>query len=271
MILKVEYIYGSLGDGEHAWPFRRDAVVKYLQSLNCDIICVQEALMHMVLELSSGLGPSWSHYAVGRNDGKTSGESSAILYRNDRWEHCISDTFWLSEQPETPGSRSWGSACVRICSWVLLRHRGSGKLGAFFNAHLDHVSSEARENSLRLINSKIHHVCSSGIPFALAGDFNMVPSDPTMKVLLSSSLPLSSPHFPCPMRWAPQHCSDPSVALVAMQHPPTFTGFYGEASAVIDYIFVRPSITVVSYRLLNNRVATTMLSDHVPIEAQLIL
>ena len=44
--------------------------------------------------------PEYGEIGVGREDGKTKGEYSAILYRKDRFTVDDSGTFWLSDTPE---------------------------------------------------------------------------------------------------------------------------------------------------------------------------
>ena len=52
--------------------------------------------------------------------------------------------FWLSEQPDVPGSKSWDAALTRICSWVRLRETATGRELVFANTHFDHVGVIAR-------------------------------------------------------------------------------------------------------------------------------
>jgi len=64
---------------------------------------------------------------AGRDDGKTKGEYSAILYRRERFEVEQGGTFWLSDTPEVPGSITWGNACTRICTWARFVERKTGR------------------------------------------------------------------------------------------------------------------------------------------------
>ncbi|MCZ6776458.1 MAG: endonuclease, partial [Ignavibacteria bacterium] len=62
---------------------------------------------------------------MGRDDGKTVGEYSAILYLSDRFCADEEGTFWFSETPEIPGSRNWGNSIPRICTWMRLVEKAS--------------------------------------------------------------------------------------------------------------------------------------------------
>ena len=69
---------------------------------------------------------SWSDaYArIGRGrlaDG--TGESVAVYYLKERFEHLQSGHFWLSDTPDVPGSATFGNKIPRMVTWVRLRER----------------------------------------------------------------------------------------------------------------------------------------------------
>jgi endonuclease/exonuclease/phosphatase family metal-dependent hydrolase len=88
-------------------------------------------------------------------------------------------TFWLSTTPEVPGSRSWDSACTRICTWVELAGL------RIYNCHLDHKSSEARLEGVKVI---LKHLRSREVPALLCGDFNANPASEPIQYLLLEGL-----------------------------------------------------------------------------------
>lgn len=104
------------------------------------------------------------------------GEYSCIFYDPERFDCLKENTFWLSETPEAPGSRSWGSACARICTYGLFRDRRNGREFLFANTHLDHISPEARENGIALILERLKPYLRR-YPAILTGDFNSFPGD----------------------------------------------------------------------------------------------
>ena len=73
----------------------------------CDVIGLQEALRFQIDAIREAL-PVYAEIGVGREDGKTKGEYSGILYRTDRLLLAEAGTFWLSDTPEVPGSMTWG-------------------------------------------------------------------------------------------------------------------------------------------------------------------
>jgi len=106
------------GDGEHAWPYRKDDVAALFRFHRADIFCVQEALPEQMDDLQAAF-PDFTYEGVGRDDGKRLGEFSAVFYKNKRFKKLDGGTFWLSETPEAC-SFGWDAACRRVCSWVKL-------------------------------------------------------------------------------------------------------------------------------------------------------
>lgn len=82
--------------------------------------------------------PGYRAVGVGREDGARAGEFNAVFFRSDRFELLDSGVFWLSENPETPGSKGWDGACERLATWTVLRDKSGGEL-LFINTHLDHI------------------------------------------------------------------------------------------------------------------------------------
>ena len=64
----------------------------------------------------------------------------ALYYKKDRFALLAEGHFWLSETPETPGSKSWDSSLPRMVTWVKLqdRQQPSSKPILFLNTHFDH-------------------------------------------------------------------------------------------------------------------------------------
>src|SRR6478735_2254810 len=65
-------------DSINQWPNRTHKVFDLIHKYNPDVLGVQEALHHQLQDLLKGL-PEYTYVGVGRDDGKTKGEYSAIL------------------------------------------------------------------------------------------------------------------------------------------------------------------------------------------------
>lgn len=69
--------YNNPGDGVNAWPNRKDWVAGLIRFHDADVVGVQEALGDMLKDLDTRL-PAFARVGVGRADGKSAGEFSAI-------------------------------------------------------------------------------------------------------------------------------------------------------------------------------------------------
>ena len=90
-------------DGPNAWPHRKAAVASIIRSHDVDVAGLQEALPDQLRDLDALL-PEYARFGHGR-DAARGGEHTAVLYRRDRLELLEESTFWLSETPDTPGSK----------------------------------------------------------------------------------------------------------------------------------------------------------------------
>ena len=77
------------------------------------------------------------------------------MYRKDRFELLGKRTFWLSETPNEPESKSWDSSLPRIANWTRLKDRRSnGEELVLVNVHFDHRGKESREQAAKLIHRR---------------------------------------------------------------------------------------------------------------------
>ena len=139
------------------WASRQPRLLALLNRHDIAIAGLQEA-MKMQIDgiMSEG---SWDYTGVAREDGVEKGEYSCIIYRKDRFICHGSKTFWLSETPDVAGSRSWDTACTRICTWATFTDKKTGLEFTHFNTHLDHRSKLAQINGIKLIFQKKQASC----------------------------------------------------------------------------------------------------------------
>lgn len=195
-VLTFNIRYANPADGDNAWPKRKDWVAEILRDERLGVIGIQEALKPQVDDLRAAC-PKLGVVGVGRDDGKDKGEFAPILYRTDQWTVEKSGTFWLSEKPEEPGSKSWKTACTRICTWARMRPTAekkatdaTGANGGFwmFNTHLDHQSAEARTKGAELIAARIAELTAvDPAPVIVTGDLNAGESDPATRVFTGAA------------------------------------------------------------------------------------
>jgi len=169
-IVSYNIRYDNPGDGEDRWEQRRGEVAGVIRGLEADVVGIQEALRGQLDFLAREL-PGYGEFGVGRDDGKAKGEYAAILYRKERVSLVDGGTFWFSDAPAEPGSRSWGNRVVRICTWARFKDSGSGTYFYVFNVHLDHESQPSREKSAGLLAERIAARAHKD-PVIVTGDFN---------------------------------------------------------------------------------------------------
>jgi endonuclease/exonuclease/phosphatase family metal-dependent hydrolase len=102
-IMTFNVRYSTLRDSANAWLYRKDNAAAQVLFHETHILGVQEALHEQIVDLKDRL-PRFKYVGVGRDDGKTKGEYSAIFYDTTRLEVLESQTFWLSETPSVAGS-----------------------------------------------------------------------------------------------------------------------------------------------------------------------
>ena len=178
--------YGTAADGDHAWPNHRPLVVALIRDHAPHLIGLQEALRFQLDELGQQL-PGYRELGVGREDGRQAGEYAAILVDTLRFGVVASGTFWFSDTPEVPGSKSWGNGITRIATWARLVDRVTGDTIRLYNNHWDHQSQPSRERSAALLLERIAGDGSPADAVLVFGDFNADETNPAAHAMVSST------------------------------------------------------------------------------------
>lgn len=235
-------------DGINQWPKRSHKVVDLIRKYDPDILGIQEAIYHQLTDLLSSL-PDYNYIGVGRDDGKTKGEFSAILYKKARFSVENQGTFWLSEHPEIPGSKDWDAAITRVASWGKLKDVKTKQSFLVINTHFDHIGKEARRKSAELLKQKASEL-GEGLPVIITGDFNCTREDsPYAAIMKPEGIILTDPASTPP--------------------PGTFCGFRVNSieCRAIDYIFHSPEWLTMGYTVITDNDGTYYPSDHLPVLA----
>lgn len=173
--------YNTASDGANAWPQRKERLVRELMSHGPAVIGMQEVLQGQLEELRALLPAHYQVVGVGRDDGASRGEYAPIWFDSSLFTLQQQGTFWLSEQPDRP-SKGWDAALPRICTWVALTHKRTGREFWAFNTHLDHQGGLSRENSAALLAQMAGRVPNSP-PVLIMGDFNSQPQEAPYRIL----------------------------------------------------------------------------------------
>lgn len=242
--------YDNPADTGNLWKDRVPVAAALIRFHGFDIVGTQEGLRNQLDDLQRDL-TEYSFYGIGRDDGRASGEHSAIFYKKEKYDLQESGDFWLSETPEKPGF-GWDARNNRICSWVKLRDRKTKKSFYVFNVHYDHRGVQARVESSKLIVRKITEI-AKGEAVILTGDFNGNHQSEWYQYIQNGTL-----------------LKD---ALWQVEHPYRNNGSFNSfktgnpSKDIIDHIFLSKHFTATRYGVLTDTYHGKFPSDHYPVLA----
>ena len=171
-VMSFNIRYGTARDGDDHWDKRKAFLADTVAAFDPDLLGTQETLAFQRDFLAEKLA-GYEAFGVGRDDGQEKGEMAALFFRTARFEKTGGGHFWLSDKPDTIGSKGWDAALPRIATWVKLTDRTDpkGKPVLFLNTHFDHLGKKARAESAKLIRSKLGDL-GAGCRVVVTGDFN---------------------------------------------------------------------------------------------------
>lgn len=229
--------------GKKSWPYRADLVMDTVAANAPDIIGFQEATTGQYDYLLDTLAGYNS--VIQYRDNSLFKEGCPVFYNALRFTLVEQGSFWLSETPDEM-SKDWGAANYRICTYVVLTDKNSGKQFTVFNTHLDHVSDEARINGIRVILDKMDEL--GGFPAVLMGDLNAEESSETY-------------------RMATENLIDAKYMAAESATGNTYQNWGAEqAASPIDYILLSPGDFQVEQYSIDTRTYDGVYpSDHFPL------
>lgn len=247
--------YDNPKDTGNLWINRAPVIASLIRFHDFDIFGTQEGYKNQLDDIINAL-PQYNYCGVGRNDGKDKGEHSAIFYKKDDFNLLNKGDFWLSQTPDTP-SLGWDATCCnRICSWVYLQHKKSGKKFYFFNAHYDHQGIQARKESSKLILQKINNIAANE-PVIFTGDLNgSHKSEWYQAIATSAKLKDTYKEVKYPYANNASHNGFGSTK---------------DSTDIIDHIFITKHFTVSKWGLLTDTYHGKFPSDHFPVLAEVII
>lgn len=243
--------YDNPADSLNNWQYRRDRVANFIKSEDLDIVGMQEVLHNQLEDLRQRL-PEYAEVGVGREDGKTQGEYSPLFFKKEKFDVLDSNTFWLSQYPDSVGFIGWDGACTRIATWAKLRDKETGKVFMAVNTHFDHVGVEARTNGALLIIDKIKEIVGDK-PAVLTGDFNVSDQWDAYKTITTNKFVMKDAH----------KIAEKKEGVDYTFHD--FGRIAPEQCEKIDFVFVTPSVKVLrSFIPQEGDSISGYLSDHNP-------
>ena len=159
------------------WDARKANVASIFNTTQADVVGTQEAVNYQRDYIAQQTGYAW--FGTGR-DGGDNGEGSWIYYKANKYtlDTANSGSFWMSNTPTVPSS--FGGSYNRICTYVHLIEKSSGKGFYLFNAHFPTPDlPDARLKSMKLLTQRMNSRAIPSDPVYATGDFNSNETDAT--------------------------------------------------------------------------------------------
>lgn len=228
------------------WEGRKGRVVNIINSNQPDVIGSQEAIAYMAGYIK---GTEYTVYGRGR-DCDEGGEGSFIFYKSAKYDidESNSGSFWFKDNSSDCG-RGWDPNYNRICTYVRLIEKSSGKGFYVFNSHFAISGlTSARLKSAKLLCEQVNKRRIAD-PVILTGDFNSTEGDAITNFFKTGS--------------------DNPVKLRDTYRDVYSSGGNTFGSVKYDYIYVPASSTIQT--LASEVIESPVGSDHYPIWAELDL
>lgn len=235
--------------GKKSWFYRADLLLQNIAEQAPGIIGFQEATRWQydyLVDVLSGYDS-----VIDYRDNSIIAEGCPIFYNEALYALKDKGSFWLSETPDVM-SKDWGAAHYRICSYVILTDKASGRDFVVFNTHLDHVSDEARIKGIAVVLDKITQF--GGLPAVIMGDFNAQEGSKTYKS-------------------ATEHFLDAQYAAAETMEGHTYQNWGNpEKYKRLDYFMIsKTGFTAQRYAVIQPVHDGVYVSDHCPIVVELTM
>lgn len=163
---------------------RKDSVIAAILEYLPDTVGVQEASTTWYAYLQEALSDYYTIVGFGREStdvdfengtsANNQGEATFVLFAKDKFDLVKTRTYWLSDEPETPGSMysDMGQEYLRVVTWAELTRKSDNKTFVHFNTHLD-FNVEIQKKEVVQIIKYMQNYTNQNIPLIMTGDFNM--------------------------------------------------------------------------------------------------
>lgn len=223
-------------DGINKFSNRLEGIIDFLNKEKADVIGFQEVNQNMLKGLIKSLN-DYDYVGIARKDND---EYNPIFYLK-KYQNLKSNTYWLSETPDTPGSKHPEAHYPRIFTTLTLKI--NNQIFEIINTHLSHISHNARIYGM---NALLNYYKETGKnDFILMGDFNAYPQESVDNIFHNY---LNS-------------CWDNHQGEKL-----TFHDFTDNTIGLpIDYIFTSKNLNIKNVKIHRDKYIDRFLSDHYPV------
>ncbi len=241
----------SADTADRAFTQRKPFILKRIYDHDFDIIGAQEVNDKMKAALMEDLAGTYSVVGEGRRADRK-GEGAPIFYKTSRFELLDWGSFWLSETPDVPGSKSWDASVERIATWTEFLDKSTGKKFFYINTHFDHRGPISRTMAAKILLEKAREL-HDGLPVFFTGDLNTGSTTEAIAILSDNELVKDS-------------YTTSETAPTGRKSPYYAFDFDRSDSDRGDYIFVPKDATVLSYACIDDDIKDRQYSsDHCPV------
>jgi endonuclease/exonuclease/phosphatase family metal-dependent hydrolase len=245
-------ITGPLVRPNDHWREREPRMQRLLRAERPTVLGTQEVMPSQLPALTAALGSAYRVIGHGR-DADGQGEGCPILYDTERLELVSWEQLALSDDPQTPGSRSWGNLVPRIAVSAVFHDRLTSARFTVMNTHFDHLSRASRVRSAEFVRRRI---AAQKLPAVVTGDLNADADSPALRELFAGDRLVDAWHAASD-RSSPQWGTFPNYGAVRW------------AEKRIDWIAVTPDVEVRDIGINARRIDGRWPSDHLPVQAVL--
>jgi len=274
-VLSINVRCSTANDGENSWANRKEFMTGIIADGNYDFVGTQETVMHRNPDLNQATfiaSKLPQHGVLGRSRevDPAVGEAMMLYYKKERWKMDDADqeTFWLSDTPEVPGSKTDPKAgCPRSVTAALFHElkdgQPTGRSIYVYNTHFDHMSEEARQRGAKQLMDRIAERKKKEIPVVVMGDMNCGERSPAIRFMQGDPMMLDEKEWNSPYKLVDTfRAAHPDAADVG-----TFNGFRTPGKEKIDYIFVSPGLKTISAEIIRTQRDGRYPTDHFPVNA----
>ena len=238
----IRYFNHKCDFGNRHWYVRAKYVLRMIEKLAPDVLCLQEVHPPQYAYLKKHLVGYDSVIGYRENRGVHS-EATPIFYNAARFTLLDSGTFWLSDTPEVM-SKYEDAWHYRIATFVRLQDKD----GAVFTVYNTHPDYRIESNRIRQLNVLADRVRKTDGPIVVTGDMNAVKGEKALEPfeeMLKDSKDFRGDVFGA-----------------------TFNGFGEKPEEWIDFIYLPKNCTLIDTGIDKTLFDGVYPSDHYPIYAK---
>ena len=152
---------------------RRHRLQWLVKKYDPDIVGMQEVNDRWIEMLQEDFGAEYELYYQYRGALKGSNESEPVMWKKDKFEKVEEGSFWLSETPGQANPPGFDQYYPRICNWVRLREKESGRIIRVGSTHFGFYKENLEP--IKVIRALFEKECeiAGEEPYLFMGDFNI--------------------------------------------------------------------------------------------------